>query len=234
MFDELPGMKLEPFMQLSAIGLKRYLLLPFLVLLSAAAGHVRAQAPNSPIVFQAPEAITVALVNAPQVGSTEGGGGGSDRAQWLRVEWHYAVSPKGAVPFVDAIEFRVWVEGRDLYATEATTADGIPVALTGTVTYINLPETHDAYGVMYVPPSTLARYGSKAGPTDFAEKFNVHVEAYVGGTKMDLFDKEKPQDPNWYQSLKAIPNLLYRQDQCPFLLTDTARYPQLKALAPAQ
>lgn len=212
--------------------LKRYILLPFFVLLSAAMGPVRAQAPNSPIVFQAPEAITVTLVNPPQVGSTEGGG--SDNPQWLRVEWHYQVSPKGPTPFVDAIEFRVWVEGRDLYAPEATTADGIPVALTGTVTYINLPETHDAYGVMYIPPSTLTRYGTKAGPSDFTDKFNVHVEAYVGGAKMDLFDKEKPQDPNWYQSLKAIPNLLYRQDQCPFLLTDTAHYPQLKALAPAQ
>ena len=233
MFDVLPGMKLEPFMQLSAMELRRYVFLPFFLLLGTAASQLRAQAPNSPIVFQSPEAITVALVNAPQLGSSEGGGG-SDRAQWLRVEWHYGVSPKGAVPFVDAVEFRVWVEGRDLYATEATSADGIPVALTGTVTYVNLPEMRDAYGVMYIPPSTLTRYGSKAGPTDFAEKFNVHVEAYVGGAKMDLFDKGKPQDPNWYQSVKAIPNLLYRQDQCPFLLMDTSRYPQLKALAPAQ
>jgi hypothetical protein len=234
MFDVIRGLKLEPFMQFKAMELKRHLLVPVLLLLPAAAGPVWAQAANSPIVFQSPAAITCALVDAPQLGETaSGGGGGTERGQWLRVEWHYTIAPKTPVPFVDAIEFRVWVEGRDLYATEATTADGIPVALTGAVTYINLPEMRDGYGAIYVHPSTLARYGSKDA-SDFTEKFNVHVEAYVGGVKMDFFDKNKPQDPNWYQTLKAVPNLLIRQDQCPFIIDDSARYPQLKPLPAAQ
>ena len=88
--------------------------------------------------------------------------------------------------------------------------------------------------MVYLHPSTLVRYSTKNGTSDFTDKFNVHVEAYVGGQKMDLFDKDKPQDPNWYASLKAIPNLLYRQDQCPFIVNDVGRYPQLKPLTTAQ
>jgi len=232
MFDVLDAMKLEPFMQFKATELKRSLFLSLLLLASAAPGCLWAQAPNSPIIFQGPSAITSTLVDPPQVGRTDGSSS-SDNTQWLKVEWHYQVEPKAPLPYVDAVEFRVWVEGRDLYAPEATTADGIPVALTGSVTYINLPETRDAYGVVYLHPSTLVRYSTKDGSSDFTDKFNVHVEAYVGGAKMDLFDKDKPQDPNWYQSLKAVTGLLYRQDQCPFIVNDTSRYPQLKPLTPA-
>jgi hypothetical protein len=234
MFDVIRGMKLEPFMEFKATKLKRHLLVPVLLALSAAGSHVWAQAANSPIVFQGPAAVTSVLVDAPQLASATGGDQSSQSPQWLRVEWHYQITPKTPTPFVDAIEFRVWVEGRDLYAPEATTADGIPVALTGSVTYINVPQTRDGYGSIYLHPSTLARYGSKLGSGDFTEKFNVHVEAYVGGAKMDFFDKNKPQDPNWYQTLKAIPNLLLRQDQCPFIVSDSGRYPQIKPMTAAQ
>ena len=189
------------------------------------------QATNSPIVF-APGAITTTFVDPPVVGRSENSSGG-EHAQWLRVEFHYSVAPKGPVPFVDAVEFRIWIEGRDLYASDAT-AEGIPVGLTGTVTYINLPENKDGYGVFFVHPSTLARYSTKAGSSDFDRKFNVHIEAYVGGAKMDYFDKTKEQDPNWFSQLRTVPGLVYRQDQSPFLLTDTVRYPQIKLPTPAQ
>lgn len=234
MFDVVHAMKLEPFMQFNARVPRRSFVLGFLALFAAASVPLFAQAPNSPIVFQSPSAITVSLVECPQLGRTAGGGGSSSNTQWLLVEWHYQVIPKAPLPYVDSVEFRVWVEGRDLYAPEATTADGLPIALTGSVTYINLPETRDGYGSVYIHPSTLVRYSTKSGPSDFTDKFNVHVEAYVGGAKMDLFDLNKPQDPNWYQNLKAVPNLLYRQDQSPFIADDVSRYPQLKPLPTPQ
>jgi hypothetical protein len=230
MFDDLPAIKLEPFMELNAMELKRYGLLTFVLLVTGAGGRLFAQAANSPIIFPNSGAITTTLVDVSEVGKQEGGGR-NENAKWLRVEWHYQVVPKGPSPVVDAVEFRVSVEGRDLYAKEATTADGIPVALTGSVTYVNLTATPDGYGVVYVHPSALARYGSKNGASDFEEKFNVHVEAYIGGALMDFIDKEKPQDPKWFSAYKAVPTYLLRQDQSPFLLSDISRYPELKPLA---
>ena len=218
-------MKLEPFMQFHATELKRCLLLG-LFLVGMTAPRLWAQAADSPIVFQGPSAITTTLVDCPTAGQQSGSR--SDNDQWLKIEWRYQVTPKGPSPYVDTVEFRVWAEGRDLYAPEATSAEGIPVILTGTVTYINLTQNHEAYGVVYIHPSTMARYSSKSGASDFSSKFNVHVEAYVGGAKMDLFDKDKPQDPTWYQQGKAIPGLLLRQDQCAFMLSDPMRYPQIK------
>ena len=77
-------------------------------------------------------------------------------------------------------------------------------------------------------PSALARYSTKDGATDFTEKFNVHVEAYVGGAKVDYFDKTKEQDPDWFSKLQAVPDMVFRQDQCVFIVNDPARYPQIK------
>ena len=224
-------MKLEPSMRFHPTALKRYLLLPLLV--AATLTHTWGQAPDSPIVFQGPSAITTTLVDPPSVGRSENGGS-TDSTQWLKVEFHYTVKPKAPLPYLDSVEFRVWIEGRDLYAPEATTADGISVALTGSVTYINLQAASDAYGVVYLHPSTMLRYSTKAGLSDFAEKFNVHVEAYVNGAKMDAIDKNKEQDLGWYQALKAIPGLVYRQDQCPFMISDVNRYPQIKPSSAGQ
>jgi hypothetical protein len=225
-------MKLEPSMRFHPTALKRALLLVLLV--GSALTRTWGQATDangnvvSPIVFQGPNAITTTLVDPATLSRSDSGGGSSDNTQWLKVEFRYAVKPKGPVPFLDSVEFRVWVEGRDLYAPEATTAEGIAVALTGSVTYINLAPTNDGYGVFYIHPSTMNRYSTKAGASDFNEKFNIHIEAYVNGTKVDLFDKNKEQDPNWFSSLKVIPGLVYRHDQCPFMIADTSRYPQIK------
>jgi len=220
-------MKLEPSMRFHPTALKRYLLLPLLV--AATLTRTWGQAADSPIVFQGPEAVTATLIDPPTAGlGRSEGSSNTENSQWLKVEFHYAVKPKPPLPFVESVEFRVWIEGRDLYAPEATTADGISVVLTASVTYINVQATSDGYGSFYVHPSTMQRYSTKSGASDFGDRFNVHVEAYVSGTKVDYFDKNKSQDPNWYQSMKAIPNLVYRQDQCVFMLTDPSRYPQIK------
>jgi hypothetical protein len=224
-------MKLELAMRFHLTALKRSFL--GILLAGFSLGHSWGQAANSPIVFQG-AAITTTMVEAPTLGRTEGGGGGSENTQWLKVEFHYTVAPTTGVPFVDSAEFRIWLEGRDLYDPKATTAEGTAVALTGTVTYVNLAPTRDAYGVFYVSPSALARYSTKNGPSDFTEKFNVHVEAYVGGAKVDYFDKTKEQDPAWFSKLQAVPDMVFRQDQCVFIVNDPSRYPQIKLVTPAK
>jgi hypothetical protein len=200
-------------------------------ILGLATGPLVAQVPNSPIVF-AQAAITTSLVPVVGLGGTSDSS--NSDAQWLKVEFHYSVTPTAPLKFVDSVEFRIWIEGRDLYAPEATTKEGLPVALTDTVTYVSLAATRDAYGVFYVPPATLARYSTERGSSDFDRTFDIHIEAYVGGVKVDYFDKNKETDPNWFQQLKPLSGFVYRQDQSPFILTDANRYPPIKQPTPQQ
>ena len=45
------------------------------------------------------------------------------------------------------------------------------MALTGSVTYINVAAGRDLYGVFYVHPSTLGRYSSDRGYEEYDRKF---------------------------------------------------------------
>ena len=184
------------------------------------------QAANSPIAFDNEGAITTSFVSAPNMG---GGSASNGEIQWLKVEWHYGTTSNLTTPFLDEVTFKVWIEGRDLQAKDAPDpTQGIAIGLTGTVTYVNVPAGKDLYGVVYVNPNTLTRYSTAAGPTDFDRKFDVHVSAYIGGAEMDRFDKNKETDPNWYKQLRVVPNLVYRQNQCPFIVVDPDRYPAIK------
>jgi hypothetical protein len=205
-----------------------------LVLLAAPA--VFGQATNSPIAFANEEAITTSFVPAPVVGGGSEGGGARDISLWLKVEFHYGTTAALTTNYLDEVQFKVWIEGLDALAPNPSQpgGKGVAVALTGSVTYVNVPAGKDIYGVFYVHPSTLGRYSSDRGYEDFDRKFDIHLEAYAGGALMDKIDKKKEQDPNWYQSLKVVPNLVYRQDQCPFIVVDPDRCPAIKLPATAQ
>ena len=197
------------------------------------------QLPTSPIKFVNEEAITTSFVTAPYLQSSTTGGGSSGDNQWLKVEFHYGTTDvvTTAYPYVDAVEFKVWIEGLDQYAPNPTqpSGKGVAVALTGAVTYVNIPMGKDIYGAFYVHPSVLARYSSDRGFEDFDRKFDIHIEAYVGGVLVDEINKNKEDDPlKWFQPLKPIPNLVYRQDQCPFLISSPDHYPMIKLPPPAQ
>ncbi|MCE0482669.1 MAG: hypothetical protein LV479_00340 [Methylacidiphilales bacterium] len=186
------------------------------------------QAANSPVVFANQDAVTTTFVHAPNYGGTNGNGGGGDNNQWLKVEFHYSVTPATG-DYQDAVEFKVWIEGRDLLDPQGKPGEGIAVALTGSVAYVNIPKGKDCYGVFYVHPSTLGRYSTDRGYEDFDRKFDVHIEAFVNGAKMDYSNKNKEDDAeNWYKPLRVVPGLVYRQDQTPFIMADPDRYPAIK------
>jgi hypothetical protein len=210
-------------MSIHVTALKRSFLAVLLAGLTV--GSADGQAANSPIVFASQDAITSTFVSSPELGSTDSGS--SSDTKWLKVEFHYACTPKLPATFLDSAEFRIWIEGRDMFASDAG-PEGIAVALTGTVTYVNIAANKDVYGVFYVNPATLTRYSTNLGATDFDHKFNVHIEAYVNGAKMDLIDKNKETDPNWFQPLRPVAGMVYRQNQCPFMLADPNRYPPIK------
>jgi len=208
---------------------------PVLFLLALiAAQPAFGQAKDSPIAFVNQEAITTSFIIAPTVGGIGGTSGVGANNQWLKVEFHFGTTAALKTPYLDAVEFKVWIEGLDLFAKNAPVpGKGAAVALTGSVNYVNVPAGKDIYGVFYVHPATLGRYSGERGYEDFDRKYNIHVEAYVGGALMDAFDKKKEQDPKWFQPLTVVPNLVYRQDQCPFLMYDPDRYPAIKLTAPA-
>jgi hypothetical protein len=192
------------------------------------------QLKTSPIAFTNLDAVLTSFVTAPSIAGTIASGSGN--TQWLKVEFHYGTTSNLTTRYLDSAEFKVTIEGLDPDAPNPSqpSGKGVAIGLTGSVTYINIAPGKDIYGVFYVHPSTLARYSGDRGYEDYDRKFNVHVEAYVDGVLVDAIDKNKEQDPNWYKSLRPVPNLVYRQDQCPFMVVDPDRYPPIKMSAPAQ
>jgi hypothetical protein len=181
------------------------------------------------LAFSKEDAVVATLVQALNETSSNEDAGSSnpEDTKWLKVEFHYSVNP-AVGKYLDEVQFKVWIEGRDLFDPQGQPGKGIPVMLIGTVTYANIPKGTDNYGVVYVHPFTLGRYSTELGPTDFDRTFNVHVEADIAGSPVDSADKNKEQDPNWYQQYKMIPGLVYRQDQCPFINDNPSRYPAIK------
>jgi hypothetical protein len=212
-------------MSFHATELKQWCLIPFLLGSASISAFSQAPASAAGVTFASPEAITATFVDPPSMGNTSSSPSGDNK--WLKVEFRYGVTP-GKGDYLDSVEFKVWIEGRDLYAPNAPSDEGLAVGLTGSVTYVNIAKGKDVYGVFYVHPSTMARYSSKQGYTDYERKFNVHIQALVDGKDIDDADKNKEDDPTWFQKLTPISGFVYRQNQCPFLLNDSNRYPAIK------
>ena len=207
--------------------------LPAILLLSLGAAPMAfGQLPTSPVAFVNQDAITVSLVPPLNEGGTEGGGGNNGDTNWLKVEWHYGATANFKNRYLDNVEFKIWIEGLDPDAANPSQSSGkgVAVGFTGDISYVNVPNSRDLYGVAYVHPFTLARYSRENGTEDYTRKFDVHVEMYVDGVLVDKIDKNKEKDPDWFKSLKPIPDLVYRMDQSPFISADVDRYPAMKML----
>ena len=200
------------------------------LLLGLALGLVKAQDQGQtvpPIVFPNQGAITTSFVTATSLGGSGGSSGGDN--QWLKIEFRYTVNPPTGLNYLDEVQFKVWVEGRDTLDPKATSREGMAIALTGSVTYVNVPKGRDAYGVFYVHPSTLGRYSTDRGTSDFERKWDVHIEADVDGKAVAGVDKNREQDPNWYlPPVRPVPGFVFRQNQTPFINADPDRYPAIK------
>ena len=191
--------------------------------------------PPAPVVFSNFDAISVSLVTAPRNGGNSNTGYGGQGNQWLLVEFHYAVNPPPrpgpvvtASDFLPQIEFKVWVEGRDQLDPQSKGAEGISIALTGSVTYVNVSKGRDNYGAFFVHPSSLSRFTNSRGANQFLTDFNIHLEANVDGKVVAAADRKKEEDPKWFTQLRAIPGFVYRQNQCPFLNYDPDKYPAIQ------
>jgi len=190
------------------------------------------QAVDSPIKFANQNPITVTLVEPPSLGPSNTPRG--EAGLWLKIDFQYAVAPQGPTPFLDTVVFNIVVEGRDLYDSNAKTAEGVAVGLTGTETYVNIGANREVHGVFYIHPSAMVRFATKSGPRDFTNRFNIHIDALVNGKLADYANlKNDPQGLDWYKALRMTSGYVYRQDQCCFIVNDPSFYPELK-LPPTQ
>jgi hypothetical protein len=196
--------------------------------------------PDRPVLFNDQDGIVTSFLTVPVLPT----GGGyrppsnnntDGNTQWLKVELHYSVTVNSAQAtrpgqslFLPSATFKIWIEGRDLLDPQGKPGEGIAVALTGSATYVNIPAGKDNYAVFYVHPNTLVRYSTSADYNDFDRKFNIHAEVEVNGQLSDYYDKKKERDLNWFKPLRVIEGLVYRQNQCVFLLDAPDRYPALK------
>jgi hypothetical protein len=228
MFDLRQGLKLHTSMSFRVTTLRRSL--PVIFLLGCVAGPAFGQLKTSPIAFDNQTAIVTSFVAAPNIGGT--GTSTSDAGQWLKVEFHYGTTSLFTANYLDQVEFKIWIEGRDRSAPTPQFPQGFAVGLTGSVVYVNIPAGKDIYGVFYVHPSTLGRYSTERGYTDFDRKFDIHIQALIGGVLMDEIDKNKGEQPGWFQALRPVPDLVYRQNQSPFMLSDPDRYPAIRLTPP--
>jgi hypothetical protein len=207
-----------------------------LVLLIAglgAASTAYGQVKNAPVAFANQDAITTSFVTAPNLAGTSGAAG-NDSTNWLKVEVHYSTTPALLTPFLNEVQVKVWIEGLDPQAKNAAGTSGVAVALTGDVTYINVPAGKDVYGVFYVHPDTLIRYSGEGGYQNYDRKYDIHAELSVGGAVVDAINKKKETDVlGWYKGFTVVPNLVYRQNQTPFIIADPDRYPAIKLPAAA-
>lgn len=221
-------------MSFRATVLKRHSLALLFLTLIVSFAHGQTQ--DAPINFVVRDAIITSFVTAPNLGSTGDAGGGGSRSnnQWLKVEFHYGTTANLKTRFLPSAEFKVWIEGVDPDAENKTQASGkgVAIALTASVTYVNIEAGKDVYGVFYVNPATLSRFSSR--PDEYDKKFNIHLEAYVDGKQVDFFDKNKEKNLDWFKPLVATPGYVYNHDQCCFISVDPDKYPPIKLVAPAQ
>lgn len=161
---------------------------------------------------------------------------------WLRIEIPFSTEKK----ITPDVKFKFYLEGYEVVEPEGSGKETEKfVILTGEVAYRDVPKGGKHFAVMFLPPSSVARFsGLKAtGLDDWSgNKLNLRVEAWDQGTPIEesfdlQADKEKgvsgrggKKDPDWYKSADAqeISGALLPLTETPFWPKDYKRYPQLK------
>lgn len=187
---------------------------------------------NAVISFDKTEKIKPKFVDTPVYGAggVKGNGAQSDK-KWMEVEFKYTCKPpelqdlnsKRGV-YLDEAQFKIYIEG--IIPDEPNGNEGDAILLVGQATYVNIPAGKDNYGVFYVHPNTVDRYG---GQSNFDRSgMNIRVEAYVNGQLVDVIQKKEEEDDGWIYKLRRINHQVYSKGESPFSLMDIGRYPAEK------
>lgn len=199
------------------------LILLLIVALGSEFSPLRAAASDDKQILM--EKVEMDWIKPEKLGSSRGASPTARDNKWILVEFAYTISPdpsaKEKVNFLDEVTFKVSVEGREGEGDERTAKTAI---LTGEVTYMAVP-IGKGYGALYISPDVAAYYRIDK----YMSKFNVNVQALIGGQVVDFKDKRK-DDENWYTraDYKIVPGMLLNKQQSVFILNDTDRYPTIK------
>lgn len=187
-----------------------------------------AQQQNKEIELTEINPFYAAAPNTPIPGSKARKASRRGEEDWMIIDFGYNVATPDKAPFLDEAEFRVYVEVLSKSDPRKKKFDS-SVVLTGSVTYVNLP-VGEGRGSLYIPSQTIQRYGGREEMERANPKLNVHVEAFASRRQVDAMsmNEEKGQQQYWFQKLPNIPGQIYRQNQCPFIASDTILYPPIK------
>ncbi|MCS7063847.1 MAG: hypothetical protein NZM04_07385 [Methylacidiphilales bacterium] len=195
--------------------------------------YVGAQEDGGVISFDRTVKIKPEFVDAPVFagGAAKPGGTAPTESKWMEVEFKYACMPPEALDlnskkgiYLDEAQFKIYIEG--INPDEPNSDQGEPILLVGEVTYINIPAGKENYGVFYVHPNTIGRYGGQA--TFEKSNKNIRIEAYINGQLVDVIQKKEEDDDGWINPIKRVNHQVYTKEESPFRLVNISRYPAEK------
>jgi len=156
--------------------------------------------------------ITTNLVTTPQFDHSGGGQYRTEqqRDRWLEVEVEFSAAPE----WTDDLTFKYYI----LFNGKL---------LTGEVTHTNVHAGRGNRSVMYVSPSTLARFGDGRNITPSMFQ-NIAVQIVQQGTvKSELSLQRAPAQ--WFTTLPAVAGFVLNKNETPFAPLYWDRYEQVKS-----
>lgn len=125
--------------------------------------------------------------------------------KWAKIEVNYRSYPA----WIDEVDLDVYV----------LTASSEPVLLKDRITQINVAKGPNHYAVVYLHPTTLARFGS-------IERVAVQISAK--GKVLDMSQWPSQTKKEWWNELQPMAGYMKKNSQTPFLLDQPEKYEDTK------
>lgn len=156
-------------------------------------------------------AVRPAVVPSPDIQFTGTPHRSGKQESWLEVE----VDFQSNVAWTDELTFKYYI----LLGGKC---------LTGEVTHVNIPSGRDLHSVMYISPRTILRV--LAGKTMTGASIeNVAVQIVKQGAVVDTKSFKPAPNPQWWQSMQQVPNLVLNKNETPFQSLYWDRYEAIKS-----
>ena len=195
--------------------------------------YAQQSAAPTTIVIMESQGIRASLVDAPVVSGSFGDPPSSEGLRgkkWVEIAFDFKCEDaiKG---YIDEIKFKISVEGREFVNLDDTV--GVPVVLTGDVTFINVPAKTGGSkntGYFFIHPSAVDRYGGRegrgfqfVGAVHNKSNNNIRIEAEMGGQPVVLVHETGQKyidllrdDEKWVDQCKAVPHQVVDQNHSPW------------------
>jgi hypothetical protein len=150
--------------------------------------------------------------------------------QWLKLDVKFSVdhTNRPKVLITDEIKFKFSVAALDALNRDEE------VTLTGEISLVNVPDDKEHFVAMYLPPSSMVRYGGEKSGKNFfhpgaTRDFNVHVEAEVAGKLAAEKDLVNGFQSGWHRLGKQVADVLIPFYESPWGPSERLRYNSYKS-----